>query len=468
MKILLIAQHSPFVRLFELPFKSLTEKGHRIHIGINCLDMKKDGFDNSVVERLTKENSAITADNAPGRGDFWKKPVTALRLIVDYCRYFHPMYAKAFKLKERIALHFPRPFQKALALLSGSGKKYSRLESFIRFLVALDKRIPYGKAIERYIKRHAPDLIILTPLIDFGSPQVDYVKCARALGIPCVLSVASWDNLTNKGLIRIIPDALLVWNEIQKNEAMTLHFVEQEKVIVTGAQCFDIWFEKKPSVDRQAFFGKIGLAPNNVLLLYVGSSSFIAEKEVAFVEQWLRQVRSSSNPLIRDAAVLLRPHPLNARQWENTDFSEFSNVTIWPKNGALPFDPESRTSYFDSLFHSTAVIGINTSAFIEAGIVGKPIYTFISKDFEGTQEGTIHFHYLVDGGLLRVGRDFDEHLAQLAADLVDPAPVQAKIKAFITSFVRPHGFDKPCAPIYTYCIEQLLARKKTAEISRTK
>ena len=68
-------------------------------------------------------------------------------------------------------------------------------------------------------------MVLVTPLVDIGSDQVEYIKASQALGIRSGLCVHSWDNLTNKGLIRIIPDRVFVWNETQRREAVTMHGV---------------------------------------------------------------------------------------------------------------------------------------------------------------------------------------------------------------------------------------------------
>ena len=56
------------------------------------------------------------------------------------------------------------------------------------------------------------------------------------------------------------------------------------------------------------------------------------------------------------------------------NLSAHANVAVW---GSSPVDAAGRDDYFDSLWHSTAVVGLNTSAFIEAGIVGRPVLTIL-------------------------------------------------------------------------------------------
>ena len=82
----------------------------------------------------------------------------------------------------------------------------------------------------------------------------------------------------------------------------------------------------------------------------------------------------------------------------------------------MPVDDSSKADYFDSIHHSAAVVGVNTTAQIESAIVGRRVYTILAPEFRDTQEGTIHFHHLVraGGGLVHVATDFADHLSQLA------------------------------------------------------
>ena len=71
-----------------------------------------------------------------------------------------------------------------------------------------------------------------------------------------------------------------------------------------------------------------------------------------------------------------------------------------------PFDDEAalvlRTTYgtpeafFECLHHARAVVALNTSAELEAGIVGRPVYTVLSTDAAADgQANTVHFNYLL-------------------------------------------------------------------------
>lgn len=127
------------------------------------------------------------------------------------------------------------------------------------------------------------------------------------------------------------------------------------------------------------------------------------------------------------------------------------NAVVW---GSNPVDERARADYFDSIFHSAAVVGVNTSAFIEAGIVARPVLTIVVPAFEENQHGTVHFDYLVKagGGLVTVGEGFDAHLSQLADAM---GARQTTIKPFVSEFVRPLGLDRAATPVFVDAVEAM-------------
>ena len=115
---------------------------------------------------------------------------------------------------------------------------------------------------------------------------------------------------------------------------------------------------------------------------------------------------------------------------------------------------------YDSLHHSGAVVGLNTSAMIEAGILDKPVLTLVMEEFAGGQEETLHFHYLraANGGLLHEAHGFEEHVAQLGAAL--RAQDGDRIRKFVERFVRPRGLQTPVTPIMADEIERAARIRK--------
>jgi hypothetical protein len=333
-----------------------------------------------------------------------------------------------------------------------------QLARWYRWLTRLESAIPVSRRLTHFFDTHRPDAVIVSPLVDAASDQVDAVRAAQSLGIPAVAAIASWDNLTNKGQLRVRPDMVTVWNEEQRREAVTLHGIEPAHVEVTGAQLFDRWFARRPSQSREAFCAMVGLPTDREIVLYTGSSVFIAPSaaEAPFARRWLAALRASSNPVVANAAVLIRPHPFNVEGWQTNDFSNLGPVAVFPNARFTPSADSARTSFFDSLYYASAIVGVNTSAMVEAAILGKPVLSLMTGDFAATQEGTLHFHYLLpeNGGFLRVARSFDEHVTQLTDALRNPDVCRAETQSFVRAFLRPRGLDVPCTPLLADALER--------------
>ena len=118
--------------------------------------------------------------------------------------------------------------------------------------------MPVSDASRAFIERHDPDLVLLASVTAWRAPQIDHLRAARALGRRVGICVFSWDHLSSKALLRMIPDRVFVWNETQKKEAVSWHRMPAERVVVTGAQCYDQWFDRQPSRDRASGFRVYG------------------------------------------------------------------------------------------------------------------------------------------------------------------------------------------------------------------
>jgi hypothetical protein len=314
----------------------------------------------------------------------------------------------------------------------------------VRIIDLLEQSTRTAAHLHQYLREHNPDLVVVTPLLVLKTAQLDLARAAIELGIRNVFAVASWDHLSSKGMLNLSPQRVLVWNDIQRHEAIDLHHVDANRIVVTGAQVFDEWFEKQPSTGRDAFCQHVGLRAGRPFLLYVCSSLLEASgEEPAFILRWVHHLRASGHPMLRDCGILIRRHPERDEGWNEVDFSGLDNVVCWPPLGDAPVDRRSKTDYFDSLYLATAVIGLNTSAMIEAAIVGRPVHTVLLPEFWDHQEGTVHFHYLLKGpnALLRVTRSLDDHARDLEGILSGDDPDPERSARFVRAFVRPCGIE---------------------------
>lgn len=453
MRFLLVIRHGLYLRNYESVVRQLARCGHDVQIAVS--DPKP--VDDTLLRALPAEHPQVSVCMMPERTGWWWAANDPLRAIRDYFRYFEPAYADARLLVERGSRRIPANVRFIFERI-GLGRLPPLRRAIDRILALVERSTPPDSALRAWIAAQRPDAVLITPLVEFQYVQLDVLKAARALGLPTALLVASWDNLTNKGLIQIEPDLVMVWNETQRREAATMHRVDPGKVVVTGAQLYDHWFEMKPAFTREAFCARVGsLDPARPIILYLCSSTFICPYEVGAVRQWLRAVRQSRDPLLSSANVVIRPHPIHGKQWSEVDLAEFGNAAVWPARGAAPLDQERKQDYFDNLHHAAAVVGINTSGFLEASIVGRPSLALRTDEFSQAQEGTLHFRYLLAGGIVRTAETLDAHLAELGRLLRSGADAERQVQAFVGEFLRPGGLDRPCTPILADALQRLAA-----------
>ena len=143
----------------------------------------------------------------------------------------------------------------------------------------LEALTPPAEPVVDWLKTSGADGVVACPYILPYALEVEYIKAAQVLGIPSLVVVQSWDNLTTKGTFAVLPDRLLLWNEALRTEAITIHDVPAERITVTGSPTFDYWFAMQPTLDRQSFARQCGIDGNRPYVVYLCSSRSMIEEE---------------------------------------------------------------------------------------------------------------------------------------------------------------------------------------------
>ena len=448
MKALFSALHHAYFRNFESVVRELAARGHQVHL---AADEPEDLGGQELAERLAREcPDLVTWGFSPSlEHEPWFETARKLRQGLDYARMMQPRYSASPKLRVRAESRAPRIVRWA-ARTPRVGPRLA-----LATLTRLERLLPRAEAMVEYLRAHAPDIVVLASLTYSRSQQLDMLKAARVLDIPVAAAIMSWDHLSSKALLHIAPDMVLVWNEMQKHEAIDMHGLPSDRIVTTGAQCYDQWFARSPHRSREEFCRAMGLRADRPFALWVHSTFSPAPEvpESTLVTQWIEALRSSSDPCLRDLGVLVRPHPERIKEWAGVDLARYENVAFHGRN---PIDVDAKNDYFDSLYHSSAVIGLVTSAFLEAAIVGRSVLTLILPAYRMHQQEMLHFRYLmeVEGGLLHAASDMETHLTLLSTAVAGRGRDQRN-RRFLQAFVRPSGLDVPATPVFADALERL-------------
>jgi hypothetical protein len=296
------------------------------------------------------------------------------------------------------------------------------------------------------------------------SEEIEYIKAARALRIPTITLVYSWDNLTTKGMYHIIPDVVLAWNQVQSSEAKKIHHVRAQDIVITGSPTFDGWFGADYlSMAREPFCARVGLDPQRPFVLYLGSSSHIAEDETWLVRQLSAAIKNSEDSEVRGIQILARPHPANVDIYSQIDEPDL--LRVWPVGRNVRDTIEFRQDFYNSLFHSVGTLGINTSGMIDAIINDRPGATIMAERYRATQMQTAHFRQLIQAKVLEVASDIPECVEIIKKFAQGWDRKTNERRQFVKEFIRPRGLHLSAGEVVARAIELAGAGKTAAQIN---
>ena len=168
------------------------------------------------------------------------------------------------------------------------------------------------------IERVKPDLII-APSGGTDTFVMDVLRVARAKGIPTLVIVFNWDNLSSKSAFLFEPDYLGVVGQQSVDHAWRIHRIREERVFRLGGPYIDHYFRHEPGSTRSPFPFRYALFAG----CYLQFDELTALKEIE------RVIEEGG----LDLKVVYRPHPHRRRRRvpDFVDESKFRHVVIDPQ-----------------------------------------------------------------------------------------------------------------------------------------
>lgn len=142
---------------------------------------------------------------------------------------------------------------------------FGRISIVVKIMRFFDHHFFRTNFFSNLFQKYDPSLIFSTDAQN--ELDVRLMKEGRYRGIKIISMVRSWDNLTSKGILRFVPDALLVNNGIVKAEATRYSFISQEKIKIIGIPHYDQYFSTTPE-SKSNFFSGFGFDVKKALVIY--------------------------------------------------------------------------------------------------------------------------------------------------------------------------------------------------------
>lgn len=295
-----------------------------------------------------------------------------------------------------------------------------------------DQRFVTDDRFGRYFDKYQPALVFLPHL-----PAVlerAFLRSARRRRIKTVGMIHAWDNITlSKYPFRLLPDRLIVYNEIIKREAVRYLDMPSEDIYVAGWPHFDFYVHTE-RISRSEFCQKLGIDPLKRIILFASIGSALNPTEIQVLE--ILEEAISKKQLPDDLVIIFRQHPTEKTQPDvqkfmpHTIFDDSKTTILTDERSYSEILTQDMNHLADSIYHAAVTINTASTMSIDAAVFDKPI---INIGFDGYEEKPLHqsvrrfytpshAHYqpIVKSGGIRIADSFDQLLELISMYLIEP------------------------------------------------
>ncbi len=227
----------------------------------------------------------------------------------------------------------------------------------------------------------------------FDDKEASLLREAKKRGVKTFGLANSWDKITGRCALRVLPDKLIVYNDLVKSDAINYADLPSKDIFVGGVPHYDQHVNQK-KISRSDFLKEIGGDPNKKIVFYAPlAKRFISSRwlMVDYLQSLIEQ------NVIKNAQLFVRFQPNDfveedeIKKRKNIIFDvpgiRFSNYM--PIGAGIDWDlsPKDIEMLTNSLYHCDVLVSYASSLCIDASIFNKPV---ININFELTESLSVY------------------------------------------------------------------------------
>ncbi len=294
----------------------------------------------------------------------------------------------------------------------------------------IDERCAANRMFAPFFEKYQPALVLSGQIFD--DVEAALLREAKKRRVPVLALVTSWDKLTARAMIRVLPDQLLVPNEIAREEAIQYHSVPRERIKVVGTPQYDYYITQKPR-PREEFLKRIGAQTNHKILVYCPMGKTYSDSDHDMIDLIYEARERGEIP--KNVHILVRMQPNDPLAAEKVPSRPGLSVDCpgvrFGVTRGVDWDMtrEDLLHLLDTLAYGDLFICYASSMSIDAAIFDKPV---ININFELHEPRLLskspthfyrmtHYRHLVETGGVRFPKNRQELIAVINEYLAHPA-----------------------------------------------
>lgn len=285
---------------------------------------------------------------------------------------------KTTNLKRRMAFQLEGNY---VRYVCGHILNYLLARSFVRKITRfLDFKFLIDATYSEFFDKYKPDVVLLAHLFD--EPEITLLREAKRRKVPSIGFINSWDKVTSRAIMRLLPDIAIVFNHIVKEELVEYNEMDSKKIVVAGLPQSDVFFTTKP-VQREEFFKRIGIHPDKKLIVYASMGRAFSVSDWDMID-YLRSL-VEGNLLKYECDLLVRFQPNDFVDNEELEKRpqlkyDLPGIRFGTKRGVdWDMNTNDIESLKNTLYHMSILVSYASSISIDAAVFNKPV---ININFE--------------------------------------------------------------------------------------
>ena len=261
----------------------------------------------------------------------------------------------------------------------------------------LDFRLIRSNYFEDFFDKYKPDLVFTPNLFD----RFDLIllREAKRRKIFTIGMIRSWDNLSNRGMLRIVPDQIIVHNNYIKSELLKWVTRDEKKIVISGMPHFDYYTGYRPNISKKDFYNKFNIPLDSRVIIFSPLPKSYGAKYWEVLKKLDQAI--SRGEIIKKVKILVRFMPAESVIVEDfikeyfkggvkNIFFDTPGKRFLSKIEKIDWDFNEKDMIHlaNSLFYSSIVINYASTLNIDAAAFDKPI---INIGFDGN-EGLRPYH----------------------------------------------------------------------------